>query len=115
MSITDFRSDSAIYKFTVKLNNIAQDITGWKIVCEIWDEENSIKKATANVVGGGDDQIQITDAANGKFEIYIDKNETSNFTNVSNIEIASFVGDNKDTIYRNTLKLKTERITWETP
>lgn len=112
--INDVKGDSAIYKFTVKSGDIFQPITGWKIECEIWDDSgNDIKKATANVVGGSDTQIKITDGVGGLFEIYIDKNETLILDDKSYIEVASFVATSKDTFYRDIINFSTPKIDWE--
>ena len=116
MTIIDFRGDSATIQFTVTDYYTGEiiDITGWKLVCEIWDgKSHQIKKATANVPGGGDLQIKITDAINGKFEIYIDKYETSDFLDSSYMEIAMLLGDQKDTIYKDDAIFKNVKITWE--
>ena len=49
------------------------NMTDWKVRCEIYDDcGNCIKLATENS-GGSDDEIEITDAANGLFIINIAK------------------------------------------
>lgn len=92
------------------------NITGWKIRCEIYDDINhSIKKATANS-GGSDSQIKITDALNGKFSIYILKGETTKFSQKSFIEIAVTTPDEKSyTVYQDKIEFKSQRIKWTTP
>lgn len=110
----DFKGDTATYAFTVKLGDVAEDITGWKIIAEIGDGELKIKKATANVSGGSDSMILITDAANGKFEIYQNKDETVNFGSDSYIEVAYDTGTIKDTLWQSTLSLIDININWDT-
>ena len=93
-----------------------EDITGWKIRCEIYDSNgHSIKRATANS-GGADDQIKITDGANGEFTIYLNKAQTTDFNNTSNIEIEAELTDEKVyTIYQERVEFEDEKITWTTP
>ena len=92
------------------------DITGWKIRCEIYDNNgNSIKLATTNT-GGSDSQILITDALNGIFMIMVAKNLTTNFENESYIEIEREDTDGKIlTIYQDEFQFKSEKITWTEP
>jgi len=78
-----FRGDSIDLDCHVNI-----DLTDYKIRCEIFDQFcSSIKLATINVTAGSDSQIDITDAANGTFSIYIEKVTTSNFHVISFIEI----------------------------
>ncbi len=112
MSLEDFKGDSAIFKFTVT----SQDITGWQILAEFGDDiGNEIKKATSNVVGGGDAQIFITDAVNGKFEVYLDKFETSGFGAIGYLEVATLLtGSNKETLFFSNITFNAVKIDWET-
>lgn len=114
--IEDFKGDSSTYQCTVTddITGLVVDITTWKLECEIWDNGGSqIKKATANVTGGSDLQIKITNGPAGEFEIYIDKSETVGFESLTYIEIAMFVNDQKDTIYRSTIDFSYPKIGWE--
>lgn len=116
MSLQDYKGDSAVFKFTVSSKGIAEDITGWKILAEFGDDTGTeLKKATSNVVGGGDGQVKITDAVNGKFEVYLDKGETNIFSNYGYLEVASLVGSDKDTLFFSELIFNTPKIDWETP
>ena len=92
------------------------DITGWKIRCEIYDDEgNSIKLATANT-GGSDDQIEITDAVNGIFTISALKGLTTNFQDLAHIEIEREDSNEKIlTIYQDDIQFNREKITWTSP
>ncbi|MBI3990962.1 MAG: hypothetical protein HY350_02320 [Candidatus Omnitrophica bacterium] len=92
------------------------NITGWKIRAELWDDSaNSKKKATANS-GGSNDQIEITDAANGLFTIKFDKGDTTAFDNNSYLEIELETSDGKIyTGYRDAVIFLPEKITWTTP
>ena len=93
-------------------------ITNWKLRCEIYDDcGNCIKLATLNS-GGADDQIEITDGANGKFLITVDKNLTTNFDKNSFIEIEAETDDSPTkifTINQGQIIFLDEEITWETP
>lgn len=97
--------------------NAGENISNWKIRCEIWDSKgNSFKKATANVTGGSDNQIKITNSSQGLFSIYINAEETSNFDTVNNanIEIELETSDGKKfTGYQGTIKFDKQRINWD--
>jgi hypothetical protein len=102
---------------TIELEITANtDITEWKIRCELYDNEgNSIKLATLNS-GGGNSQIEVTDATNGVFIITVAKDLTDNFNNKSFIEIEREDANEKVlTIYRNEIEFQDEQITWTTP
>lgn len=92
------------------------DITGWKIRCEIYDDEgNSIKLATENT-GGSDEQIEIINEADGIFTISALKGLTTNFQDSAYIEIEREDADGKVlTIYQDTIEFKKEKITWTIP
>lgn len=95
--------------------DLDQDITGWKIRCEIYDSCHCIKLATTNS-GGSDDQIEITDATKGQFIIKVAKNETTDFECLSHIEIEGETSDEEiHTIHQGDINFKKERITWEDP
>ena len=99
--------------------SIAENITDWKIRCEIFDRcSNCIKLATANS-GGDDNQIEITDAPNGEFTIKVLKNLTTCFEERSfiEIEVENTSGEITTPIAgeENELRFKKERITWTTP
>ena len=93
-------------------------ITGWKLRCEIYDDcSNCIKLATANS-GGANNQIEITDGANGVFIITVAKNLTTNFDKNSFIEIEAETDDSPTkifTINQGKITFLDEEITWETP
>ncbi len=104
------KGDSIEFQCTVD-----ESITGWKIRSEIYDNNSSIKKATANS-GGSDDQIEITNASGGIFLIKIDAAETTSFTDLANIEIEVTTAANKIyTIYQDTITFLSQKITWSTP
>ena len=95
--------------------SIPENITNWKIRCEIYTATLSLKKATLNS-GGSNSQIEITDAVNGKFIINIEKDETTNADLNTKIEIEVETSDGKKyTIYQNTMIFIPERIKWSTP
>ena len=89
----------------------------WKLRCEIYDGCNSIKLATENS-GGSDDEIEITDAATGKFIVNVGKNLTTCFNNKSFIEIEGETADTPTkifTIHQGEIYFKDEKITWTDP
>ncbi len=116
MSFQDFKGDAAVFKYTVSKSGVAEDIAGWKILAEIGDSSGTeIKKATSNVVGGSDSDILITDAANGKFSVFLDTDETVNFRDLGYIETAALVGSNKNTLSFKEISFNTPKITWLVP
>jgi hypothetical protein len=116
MAINDLTlGDSITLEFTLD-----EDITGWKIRIEIWDNSNhSIKLATANVTGGADTQVKITDATNGKFEMYVPKGATTSMDKRCKMEIevetTNTVGGSveKVTIHKDEIIFDEEEIDWE--
>ena len=107
--------------FTLECN-IKQDITDWKIRCELYDDcGHSIKLATANITGGSNDQIEITGPSSGIFLIKIVAGETTNFDDKSQIEIevettTQIGGSNeKVTVFQGEIDFNAERITWDSP
>lgn len=105
--------------------SVAQDITGWSIRAEIWDNTtaaispfgpNSIKKATSDITGGAVDQIEVTNVTTGTFIIYVDAGETTSMKGDIMLEIE--VEDNTSptrkrfTIYRDFIHLFDEQLTW---
>ena len=101
------------------LAEVNQDITGWNIRFEVWDNSspiNRVRKASSGVSGGSSTQAVITDAINGKFEIYIDSGDTTNFVGDVEMEIeledTASPTSKKFTVFRGALELNTEQITW---
>ena len=101
--------------------NFCEDITNWKIRCEIYDESgNSIKLATADS-GGSNDQIEITDASEGEFAIKVAKDITTDFDDSSKIEIEVDTGntvageDEILTVYQDEITFEVQQITWTDP
>jgi len=101
--------------------NFCENITGWKIRCEIYDESSgSIKLATSNS-GGSDNEIEITNAIIGEFAIKVAKNLTTNFDDEAKIEIevdtGNLVAGSSEvlTVYQDTITFSNEQITWTDP
>lgn len=97
------------------------DITDWKIRAELSDEsKNSIKLATTNS-GGSDDEVEITDALTGKFQIKIKAGTTTNFADKAKLEIevetTNIVGGIPEirTIFQGDIMFKCEKIKWTSP
>lgn len=113
---TFVKGDSIDFNCEVKdEEDVIIDITDYKIRFEMWDDDNTLKKATTNS-GGSDSQILITEPENGKFIIYIDKNETAEFSITPQIEVEIENAQGKKyTVLQDTIKLEDQRITWETP
>lgn len=114
--ITLIKGDSSVLEWTIDT-----DITGWKIRVEIFDDcKNSLKLATLNS-GGSDDQVKITNATSGKFEVYLIQDATKNFEDKAKIEIevetTNTVGGNPEklTLMQKDIEFLKQRITWTTP
>jgi len=73
---TDDSIELLFVLYTDKRNDVYWDLTGAKIRFQLVDTTVEIKKATANVTGGGDDQILITDATSGTFIVMITGEES---------------------------------------
>lgn len=106
--------------FTLQ-GTLNQDITDWKIRCEIYDScGHSIKLATENS-DGSDDQIQVTDLLTGTFIVKVEADTTTDFDNNANIEIevetTTLVGtkNEKLSILSSEIKFKKGKINWESP
>ena len=97
---------------------LAQDITDWKIRCEIWDNSNNcIKLATANS-GGANSQIEITNPTEGEFIINVGKDLTTCFDDKAFIEIEvenTETPVKQFTIHQGEIEFIIERIEWKTP
>ena len=73
-----YKGDSVELEFQLwvdKSKGTYWDLTNHQIRFQL-NSPTPIKKATANVSGGGDDQINITNAAQGLFVVIITKAET---------------------------------------
>lgn len=110
------KGDSSTLEWTIDTS-----ITGWKIRVEIWDDcKSSLKLATLNS-GGSDDQVKITDASGGKFNVYIPKDATKNFADDAHIEIEvettnTVAGEPEIlTLIQADIKFLKQRITWTSP
>lgn len=94
-----------------------EDVTGWEIRAELWDEGSvDIKNATANISGGSTDQIEITDATGGVFLVKIQAGDTTNIEAQANLEIEIETTEGRVyTIFQSIVKFTSEKITWSTP
>jgi hypothetical protein len=96
--------------------SLNQNITDWKVRCEIYDNCNHrIKLATENS-GGADEQINITDAITGKFVVYVPKDATKEFEDKAQIEIeVENTNDEVYTVYQDEINFKQQKIDWTSP
>jgi len=110
--ITDIVKGDA---FTLE-GDLDTSIVGWKLRCEIFDNcGHCIKLATENS-GGSDEQIEITDDANGEFIINVESDETTCFEDKSFIEIEGETSEGKKfTINQGSINFIPEQITWNEP
>lgn len=106
------------FTLLIKVND---NITDWKIRCEIYDcAKHKIELATLNS-GGSDDQIFITDVVNGKFSVYIPSGLTTDFEDNAKIELeadtGAIVGGVSEilTIFQDEILFNNQKITWISP
>ena len=96
--------------------SVGQSIAGWKIRCELYDKSGNSIELANSASGGSDDDIETTDAANGVFIVHIAKNLTTDFDDLSYIEIEVETDTNElFTPYQDDIKFNKERITWTEP
>lgn len=96
--------------------DLDQDINNWKLRCEIYDDCGHCIKLANTASGGSDEQIEITNATEGKFIIKVEKNKTTCFDDKSFIEIEGETPEEQiHTIHQGDINFKKERITWEAP
>ncbi len=96
---------------------LGENMTDWKIRCEIYDNKKSIKLATVNS-GGSNADIEITDVIKGIFIINVQKDATEDFNNQSFIEIVVETCDDvpkQYTVYKNDIEFVTQKVKWEIP
>jgi len=90
------------------------DLSNYEIRAELYGDGVSIKKASANVTGGSNDEISIVDT--GKIKIFFDKTETGQLepdkTYDIEVEITSPEGK-RTTVIRNKILVKSDIINWE--
>jgi hypothetical protein len=118
MAFELFRGDFRIYELTVvDETDVPIDLTNAEIRYTLKKSVLSpslIKKATANVSGGGDDQIKIIDAARGLAEIYFKPEDTRNLKAglyVFDIEV-TLPGNKVYTIMKDSLEILEDVTTW---
>jgi len=101
--------------FKNKSNNEYWDVSGAKIKFELHLDGVSIKKATSNVVGGGDEQIHIIDAESGSFLVVIPAVQTQLVApREYNFQIQIITADNKVyTVIQDTIRLIEALIKWD--
>lgn len=80
-----YRGDYKTLRFTVRDSaELPVDLTSYPFVRFSLKVPNAttfaLKKATANITGGGDDQVKITDIANGVIEVYIKEDDLTSVT-----------------------------------
>ena len=106
--------DSIDFEGTVvDTGGTAIDCTGWLIRAEMYDDKKSIKKGSAGVTGGADEQAEWSDAANGVFQVHFLNNETNVFATEATIEVEVETSASKRfTVYQGELQFDPSRISW---
>lgn len=115
----EYRGDTIALEYTLwtdKSSNLPWVLTNYQIRFQL-NTATPIKKATANVSGGSDSQINITDAVNGDFVVLIPKTETANLVAGDydfEIEVTAPAPTYaKTTVLQGVMRIKADLITWE--
>jgi hypothetical protein len=95
--------------------NIGEDITGWFLRAEIWDEDDNIIEKANALAGGDATQIEATDLINGIFIVHVNTSETASFGDVASIEVEAEVLGKKYTVLRDAISFQLKRINWTVP
>ena len=103
--------------FKDKAKTIAWDLSDYEIRFELFQLSPilKIRKATANVTGGTDEQIKLNDSQSNRFTIYILESETDIFesgTYSFEIEIYNPISKERVTIASDRINLINDRIEW---
>jgi hypothetical protein len=115
-----YKGDSIELEFTLyrdKCSHELWNLTDNQIRFQLHNDAHgiNIRKATANVSGGGDDQIYIEDAIHGKFIVFITKEETVNLPPADyqfEIQVTT-VDEKRFTVTQDTLRIVKDLINWE--
>jgi len=113
-----FRGDTIEMSFQLyrdKSENEYWDLTGAQIRFELRNGAKKIKKGSVLVTGGSDEQIQIINAAQGSFIVYITKDESIELavgTYQFEIEVTTSEGK-RYTVLQDKLSIKEHYITWQ--
>lgn len=111
-----YRGDTIEMEFVLYRNKSAGeywDLTNHQIRFQL-NGPTTIKKATANVTGGGNDQILVEDAVHGKFLVIITKTESDTLTpNDYDYEIEVTTPEaTRFTVLQNQIRIMQDMITW---
>lgn len=92
------------------------DLTGYKIRCEIFDNDGENIKLANTAAGGSESQIADMVLIQGRFLIQVAEGQTDDFNPLSFIEIELEDSDGeKYTIYHSQIEIKNQELIWETP
>ena len=95
---------------------INQDISDWKIRCEIYDNYGHSIKLANSLSGGSDDQIEVVSNADGLFTIRVAKDLTTNFDTKCFIEIeVENTSEQIFTVWRYGCTITDQQIDWTDP
>jgi hypothetical protein len=83
MGVAVYKTRGRTIKYTIQIKTDVVDVSDLTNA-EIWftvksdpaDSTNLIQKKTANLTGGSDLQVKVTDGPNGKIEVYISSIDT---------------------------------------
>ena len=92
------------------------DLTDCEIRFQVSNKDVILKKATANIFGGSNEQILIVDVLKGKFLVGITKDESSKFNpGTYTFEIEITTPENKRfTVFKDSFNIVKDSIDWET-
>lgn len=101
--------------FHNKCTNEYWNLTDYQIRYELTNGTITIKKATANVVGGSIDEIEITNAIQGIFIVKIPATESEDLTVGDydfEVEVTSIITNQKTTVGKGKIRIVPEIIDW---
>jgi hypothetical protein len=113
LNLKETKGDSIIFNVTID----ALDLTGWKIFCEVYDLNTSIKLASAGPSGYVPTiTLESPPSGMGKFQIVVPHGSTGTFQQFGQIEVELMDPDgNLFTIINQQIWFVNERIIWTNP
>jgi len=102
--------------FTLELKDKEEhDFTNYKVRAELYGSGLAVRKGSANVIGGSDAMVDVSDADTGIFRVVFDNVDTDAATTQTakvEVEVESPTGD-RQTIHQGDIKIKAQRVDWD--
>jgi hypothetical protein len=113
-----YKGDSIELEFTLfkdKANSEYWDLTDWQVLFVLICS-TTIKKATANVSSGSDEQIKVLNATQGTFLVSILPEETVNLSSgdyVFGIQVRNISENKKVTVVKDFIRISESGLSFE--